>query len=186
MPYSQALETLSTSRVDGTSPQAIVEFLTEARQAIHLDPTTASLFLDRLEELLLASGSLQASVDPTEIGGLAAWQAKRVTQHIDANLARRLQTAELASLVRLSENHFARAFKRSLGCPPHAFVVRRRIEHAQKLIMCSDAPLAEVALDCGFADQAHLSRLFRRFFDATPSAWRRQHRTIPQGPDAAA
>jgi AraC family transcriptional regulator len=174
MPDSRMSETRSFFQGGLPSQQVIVNLLAEARTAIGLDPTSAYRCLDGLEQLLLTGARAPAA--PPEIGGLAAWQAKRVTQHIDANLTGRLQTAELAGLVNLSENHFARAFKKSLGCPPHAFVVRRRMEHAQRLIVGSDAPLAEVALDCGLADQAHLSRLFRRFFDATPSSWRRQHR----------
>jgi AraC family transcriptional regulator len=110
---------------------------------------------------------------PTYRGGLAPWQVRSVTTHIDANLNTSLSCETLARLVRLSVSHFARAFKCTFGYSPHAFVMRRRMERAQGLMLKSNAPLAHIALECGFADQAHLSRLFLQFTRESPASWRR-------------
>jgi len=80
---------------------------------------------------------------------------------------------DLARCVGLSSSHFSRAFKKSLGISPHAFIMQQRLERARALMLGTDMPLCEVALACGFADQAHLSRLFRRIVGNSPSAWRR-------------
>jgi AraC family transcriptional regulator len=155
----------------------LAEFLTEAKAAIRRDPSSAERWFDRLEWVL--TQTRRASLDEPstrKTGGLAPWQATRVKRYIDEKLSERLNTPELAALVRLSENHFARAFKMSLGLPPHAYVVQRRIMRAKTLILETDLPLSQVALESGMADQAHLSRLFRRFFGATPSACRSQNR----------
>jgi AraC family transcriptional regulator len=106
-------------------------------------------------------------------GGLAPWQVRSVTTYIDANLSASLSCEALARLARLSVSYFARAFKCTFGYSPHVFLMRRRMERAQGLMLKTNAPLAQIALDCGFADQAHLSRLFLRFTGERPASWRR-------------
>jgi len=106
-------------------------------------------------------------------GGLAPWQVRSVTTYIDANLSASLSCEALARLTKLSVSYFARAFKCTFGHSPHVFLMRRRMERAQGLMLKTNAPLAQIALECGFADQAHLSRLFLRFTGERPASWRR-------------
>jgi AraC family transcriptional regulator len=106
---------------------------------------------------------------------LAPWRAKKLDRFIGENLDRKLNLEILASLVRLSCSHFARACRNTFGMSPRELVIRRRIERAQTLIRSSQTPLSQVAMDCGFADQAHFSRLFRRFVGMTPRQWRRDN-----------
>jgi len=158
------------------------DLLAEVRVAIRQDPAAAYHCLDRIELLWRQQAPDAESPGPalSNAGGLAPWQTSRITRHIEANLTDRLSIDELAVLVRLSSSYFTRAFKVSLGCTPHAFVIECRIKHAKKLLLEGDTPLSEIALDCGMADQAHLSRLFHRLVGETPSVWRRQHRTVRQ------
>jgi AraC-like DNA-binding protein len=106
-------------------------------------------------------------------GGLAPWQIRRVSTHIDEHLSQTIQCDDLARLVRLSLSHFMRAFRESFGCPPHTYLMKRRMERAQGLMLTTDIPLGQIALDCGLADQSHLSRLFQKFVGESPAAWRR-------------
>jgi AraC family transcriptional regulator len=62
-----------------------------------------------------------------------------------------------------------------IGEPPYAHVMRRRVEYAQEIMRRTHRPLSQIALDCGFADQAHLTRLFRRIAGVSPAVWRRLH-----------
>ena len=109
-------------------------------------------------------------------GGLAGWQAKRVEAHIDTNLARKVLIDDLARLVGLSNGQFCRAFKSTFGMPAHVYLMHRRIEVAQGLMLRSSAPLSEIALRCGMSDQAHFTRTFRRVVGETPCLWRRTRR----------
>lgn len=111
--------------------------------------------------------------------GLAPWQVRRVLAYIDANLEKSIRNKELAAVVRRSEFHFNVMFRNSLGNSPHEYIIRRRLERAQGLMLSTDAPLSEIALECGLADQAHFTRLFRRVVGETPAAWRRA-RANPQ------
>src|SRR5690606_2306493 len=73
-----------------------------------------------------------------------------------------------------------RAFKESFGTTAHMHIIRLRLELAQRLMLTTDEPLSQIALACGLADQAHLSKLFRREMGETPSAWRRRNLTGAQ------
>jgi AraC family transcriptional regulator len=106
-------------------------------------------------------------------GGFAAWQKRRLTAYIDANLSGRLRIEELAGLLNLSESHFSRAFRRSFDTSAHEYLTRRRIEMAQSLMLTGREPLSAIALHCGLSDQAHFTRVFRRIVGETPSVWRR-------------
>jgi AraC-like DNA-binding protein len=117
-----------------------------------------------------------APEDPTGRGRLLAWQARKVHDYIDSHISGPVLVADLCALLRRSESHFSRSFKRSFGEPPHAFIVRRRVELAAQHMMMTDASLSDIALRCGFSDQAHLSKHFRQATGRTPAAWRRaQH-----------
>ena len=93
--------------------------------------------------------------------------------HIDANLAARITLAELSEVVRLNTSQFSRAFKRSFEVAPYAFVLRRRMEYAQRLMLTTESPLSQIALECGLSDQSHFSRVFQRTMGASPNEWRR-------------
>jgi AraC family transcriptional regulator len=108
--------------------------------------------------------------------GLARWQARRVLNHIDSNLASKLTVTALADLVALSNSHFSRAFRHALGFPPMAYVAARRIERAKQMMVSTGQPLCMIALACGFTDQPHFNRCFRRWAGISPGAWRRTNR----------
>lgn len=114
-------------------------------------------------------------------GGLAVWQARRVIAHIEANVDRRIQVQELAKLLGLSASHFCRVFKCTFGASPRSYVLRRRIEVAQGLMLATCEPLSSIALSCGMCDHPHFSRTFHRIVGETPHSWRRSRRGAPDG-----
>jgi AraC family transcriptional regulator len=143
--------------------------------------------LDREEAahgtILRATSLLRRQVDPplAQEGAdgkerLLAWQARKVLEHIDRHVMHRVLIADLCALVQRSEAHFSRSFRRTFGHSPHAFVVRRRVELAAQHMLQTDTPLSEIALQCGFVDQAHLCKHFRKVIGETPAAWRRARR----------
>jgi len=113
-------------------------------------------------------------------GGLSLWRMRKTCDFIDANLSSTLRISDLASNANLSRFHFARAFHRSFGEAPHAYIVRMRVQRAQTMLLTSVAPLHQIALDCGLSDQSHFSRLFTRIVGEAPGAWRRARVPVTQ------
>jgi AraC family transcriptional regulator len=109
---------------------------------------------------------------------LLAWQVRKVREYVDGHIAGPIRVAELSALIQRSEGHFSRACKRTFGVSPHAFVIQRRLELAALYMLETDACLSDIALSCGFSDQAHLCKQFRHSTGHTPAAWRRARRTI--------
>jgi AraC-like DNA-binding protein len=115
-------------------------------------------------------------------GGLAPWQRRRIEHYLEAHLEETINVEMLAEALPLSISHFCRAFKETFGETPHAHIMRLRFERAKHLMLSTQEPLSQIALACGLADQAHLSKLFRRRLGESPSTWRRRHL---RGPSAA-
>jgi AraC-like DNA-binding protein len=105
-------------------------------------------------------------------GGLAPWVVRRVCEHIESNIDRRIKVDALAKLANLSVCHFLRAFKQSIGVTPHHYLMRRRVEHTMALLSGTDMSLSEIALAAGFADQSHCARRFRQHVGMSPRDYR--------------
>jgi AraC family transcriptional regulator len=108
-------------------------------------------------------------------GGLAPWQLRRVQSHMLENLAGRVTLRQLAEIAQISLTHFSRAFKESVGCAPHQWMIEAKMDEAKKLLMVGAMSLTEVSLTLGFCDQAHFTRVFTKSISATPLAWQRSH-----------
>jgi AraC family transcriptional regulator len=97
----------------------------------------------------------------------------RVTDHIDAHLAERLDMTQLAGLVGLSRNHFGHAFRQSMGMTLRDFILERRIVRAKALLQNRSISIAQIALAVGFANQSHFTAQFRRRTGVSPGRFRR-------------
>ena len=150
--------------------ESAAEYLRRASEALEMDRQRLSSRIER---------QLPERAEPIP-GGLAPWQIRRVTTHIEAHLDETIRNMELAKLVGLSSFYFCRAFRGSFADSPHSYIMRRRVERAQGLMLTTNISLAQIAVNCGIADQAHFNKLFRRFFGETPGNWRRARVAGPE------
>jgi AraC-like DNA-binding protein len=109
-------------------------------------------------------------------GRLAAWQLRRAMELLASDLAGAVSIPELARECNLSAAYFTRAFRASVGAPPHRWLQMRRIERVKALLLRSSEPLAQIAIQCGFGDQSHMTKVFTRYVGIGPGAWRRRRR----------
>lgn len=151
----------------------IAELVTAVSSTLNDERDSAEECLSRVAAILQPLQKQETKARERMKGGLAPWQVRKVTSHIEANLDKSIKSGDLAALLDLNPCHFSRAFRDSFGSSPLEYVIRRRMERAQGLMLSTDAPLSQIALECGLADQAHFSRLFRRTVGESPRAWRR-------------
>jgi|SRR5579859_1724660 len=144
--------------------------LQRAASALHVPPGISEL-----------PASVSKPLQPILRGGLAPWQARLLKTHIETHLDATIRTKELANLAALSVFHFSRVFRVTFGHSPHNYITRRRVERAEGLMLTTSLPLGQIAVDCGFSDQAHFTKLFRKFTGESPGEWRRT-RTEVQNP----
>jgi AraC family transcriptional regulator len=113
--------------------------------------------------------------------GLSQSQLQRVIDYIKANLTRDLSILDLATLTGMSESHFSRSFKRSVGIAPYQYLMQQRVERAKQLLAerslakppGTGITISTIALDCGFANQTHLTKVFRQMTGMTPKAYQK-------------
>ena len=157
----------------------VIKLLDDAGDVIDRDRDAARTCIARASALLRDDIHPETATATLVQGGLAPWQSARVKAHIEAHLDSTLRMRDLAAIARLSAGHFSRSFTRSFGVAPFAYVAGRRLARAQELMLTTDEPLSQIALDCGLCDQSHLTRLFRRHVGTSPNAWRRSRKGDP-------
>ncbi|MCY1707267.1 helix-turn-helix domain-containing protein [Pannonibacter sp. SL95] len=98
---------------------------------------------------------------------------RRVRAYVEENLGREVCLEDMAASVGLSASHFARAFRAETGISPYAYVVQARVARVKAELLHSRRTLSEIALDCGFATQSHMTETFRRATGLPPARWLR-------------
>jgi AraC-like DNA-binding protein len=145
-------------------------------QIQHRDPG-GDLYAEALiavlcHELVRLNGGRRVD-EPPASGGLAGWQKKRVEEYVAEHLADRVSLSEMAELLRLSPYHFAHAFKRSFGVPPHHYHMMRRVEEAKTLLAKPDVSVTQVGMRLGFAQTSAFTSGFHKLTGMTPTQYRR-------------
>jgi AraC-like DNA-binding protein len=130
-----------------------------------LEAETRLAFVARRIQRALGRG------EPTDEPAADHRVASRLRDYLDARLFEPVTLAAAAEAVGAGEAHAAHSFVDAFGIAPHAYVLGRRLEAARDRILAGQ-PLADVAAEVGFYDQAHLTRRFRRFLGTTPGQYR--------------
>ena len=139
----------------------------------------SALFVRSIERAIQAHlaheyGAAKTSSVPRR-RGLTRSQERRAKQILATDAGEYVSIARVAEVCTLSRNYFIRAFKETTGETPHRWRSRFRVEKAKDLLL-GDRSIAEIALDCGFADQSHLTRVFAKMIGLPPGVWRRKYR----------
>jgi transcriptional regulator GlxA family with amidase domain len=154
--------------------------LSAAQSAIGHDGHAAKSYLAQA----MALWSVETSGNPVTPqrrigrGALTNWQVKKVEDYIAGHLDVPMGTRELAPLTKLSAGHFSRTFHYTVGMTPRRYIAQQRVRRAQEMLLKSSESLSNIALQCGLADQSHLTRVFRQVVGMPPGVWRRQLRRL--------
>lgn len=182
-PLGAAREANRAARSVALATDKVILLVRRAMKCLESDRQAAFQCLDDLSAFLGVDAQ-ESRVGPFEVlsgfqpGGLARWQARRTLAYIEDNLGSKMAISDLAALVSFSKSHFSRAFRRSLGLSPMAYVTKRRVERAKVMMTSTGEQLTDIAFACGFADQSHLNRSFRRVVGMSPGLWRRTNTDV--------
>lgn len=153
--------------------QAIAVMLLHELQQDHLG---SGLYIESLANLLavhlLRNYSTVQPRLPLYQGGLSDRQIMQVVEYIQAYLNQNIQLKDLAQMLNLSQFHFSRLFKQSLGITPYQYLMQQRVEKAQQLLKQTNDSITNIALECGFSSHSHFSLQFRQITGIAPKVYR--------------
>ncbi|MBR0688631.1 helix-turn-helix transcriptional regulator [Bradyrhizobium manausense] len=135
--------------------------------ALYVDALSTQLVVNLLRNF----ASVQF-VDKSGRGELPPAIRKRIVDYIEARIDQPLSLEELAEVASMGVWTFGKRFRASFQTSPHQYVVDRRLEKAQQMLALGRLPVKAIASECGFADQAHLTRVMRARLGRTPAALR--------------
>jgi AraC family transcriptional regulator len=161
---------------------ALQSLLAAIRVALEEDTYGTSLYVDYLSRAIAAqliryhSGQRMRQVAGLgPIGHIGPVVAEAI-EYMRAHIATPISLEAIGAAVNRSPSHVARQFRTSLGIPPHQYLLVLRIKEAQRMLVTTRDPIAEIALACGFSHQEHLTRMFRRWCGTTPATFRKAQR----------
>ena len=167
----------------GTGDPYLFHLGAEAAARLRREQGLSPRYVESLAHLVSVHVRERYLQRPPEVLGrppavLAPHTQARVLAHIQARLSENLRLADLAAVAGVSTSHFAKAFRQSVGETPHRFIVRQRVEHAQKLLRAGGGKmsLGEAAFQAGFSSQSHLTRCFRAVGGLTPGEFLHKER----------
>ena len=132
---------------------------------------TDSLAAALAARLIQNHSSLSRPARPAK-AAISAYQLRAILGFIEDNLGRDLGLQEIAEYADLSVSHFKSLFRKSVGVPPHQYVIRRRVERAAQQLRRGKTPIGQIALENGFCHQSHLALHTRRVLGVTPQELR--------------
>ncbi|AXH14628.1 AraC family transcriptional regulator [Malaciobacter mytili LMG 24559] len=96
----------------------------------------------------------------------------KIKSYLDVNFLEELSLEEIAKSFDLSVVHLIRVFKKEFKIPIHSYILNKKV-HLAKELLSSKLPISQIAQECGFFDQSHFNRSFKRVFQLTPKEFQK-------------
>ncbi|MFB2893510.1 helix-turn-helix domain-containing protein [Aerosakkonemataceae cyanobacterium BLCC-F50] len=97
---------------------------------------------------------------------------RQALDYIQEHLGEDISLEAIANYLNISQYHFSHLFKESMGISPYQYVLQQRVERAKQLLKQRELTIAEITVECGFANQAHLFKHFHKFLGMSPTKYR--------------
>lgn len=157
------------SRAEGQRTRDIMLYMAQHSDAstLHL-MGNLFLFLDAL----IQTSSTRRGLHGVQLKDFYIQEAINYMEH---NYQRELSVEELADVCKLNRSYFSKLFKDSMGCPPQEFLIRLRLSRAADLMKGTRKSIGDIAARCGYPNQLHFSRAFKKRYGVSPREWRLQN-----------
>ena len=178
--FSDALSPDALRPVFGRSDELLEHLVVEAWRTSRMGLKQSAIYADQLAisiaSRLIWLQNMDAFEEPRRQGdsGLSPRQLRMVEDYVESRLGETISLQDLSDVANLSRSYFLRQFKRSTSLSPHQFVLRRRVGQSKRLLRHSKKSIAQIAFECGFAHQEHLTQTFKRQTGTTPAEYRKQ------------
>lgn len=171
-PNTNTVELLSTINTHDPQIQAIARlFLAE----LETGGLGGQLYLESLAQVFTIHLLRQyCTFQPKQFQPSSNLRLQPVLDYIHSSLDQSLHLAELAEIAGVSQYHFCRLFKQSIGVSPHQYILQQRIEKAKKLLGQRKYAIAEIAMLVGFSDQSRFTKHFKNQVGITPKRFRKE------------
>ncbi len=136
---------------------------------LYVDQLTTTLVIHLIKKYCVKKNQVVKYTD-----GLPKYKLRQVIEHIHSHLNSEIKLAELAGVAGISQYYFCQLFKNSLGITPYQYVLQQRVEQAKRLLRSGKMAICDIALICGFANQSHLTKHFRKITGMTPKDYQKQ------------
>ncbi|MEC4812464.1 MAG: AraC family transcriptional regulator [Scytonema sp. PMC 1069.18] len=135
------------------------------RQVDHLyiEQLKTTLVIHLLKKYCVTKPKISTSTD-----GLSKQKLRLILEYIHGNLETEIHLTKLAQIAGISQYYFCQLFKNSVGITPYQYVIQQRIEKAKQMLKNQKIAICDIALACGFANQSHLTKHFRKLTGSTP------------------
>ena len=126
---------------------------------------------------LFLDGLIQSSATRRELHGgwLKDFYIQEAINFMERNYPREITVEEVADVCKLNRSYFSKIFKENVGCPPQEFLIRLRLTKAADLMKGTGSSIGAIAAQCGYPNQLHFSRAFRKRYGLSPREWRAQN-----------
>lgn len=162
---------------EGIKDEQVFHLGLALRSELQAGNPSGPLYADFVSRALIAHlathYAAHTTVTQLHQGGLTRRRLRQITDYFQSYLAEPITLRQLAELVQLNPYHLARAFKQSTGLTPHQYLAYLRLERAKYLLLQTDQPIAQIALQVGYSGQNHFSAFFRKHTFMTPSTFRK-------------
>ena len=105
-------------------------------------------------------------------GKLKDFYIQEAINFMEHNFQRDLTIEEIADVCKLNRSYFSKLFKESMGCPPQEFLIRLRLSKAAEMMKISNNSIRDISASCGYPNQLHFSRAFKKCYGVSPRQWR--------------
>jgi AraC family transcriptional regulator len=167
---------LRLREVSGEKDPKLGALLEQLRNELTASHPASHLFVQGIAQSL-AVHLVRTYTDPSarsreRRGGLPAFKLRKATDFLQAHLDEEFDLGTLAREVEMSEFHFSRLFKKTIGFSPSRYFIRLRVAHARRLLRETTRSIIEIGLDVGYTSPSHFAHIFRREVGVSPSEYR--------------